>query len=56
MLRIGEAAKKYGISNRTLRYWEEMGILKSLRTENGYRYFDSDNISRINQRLIILQV
>ena len=49
MLRIGEAAKKYDISNRTLRYWEEMGILKSIRTENGYRYYDDENAARINQ-------
>ena len=43
MLRIGEAAKKYDISNRTLRYWEDMGILESKRTENDYRYYDDDN-------------
>jgi len=49
MLRIGEAAKKYSISNRTLRYWEDMGILKSTRTENDYRYYDDENISRIKQ-------
>jgi len=49
MLRIGEAAKKFDISNRTLRYWEEMGILQSTRTENGYRYYDSENTARIRQ-------
>lgn len=49
MLRIGEAAKKYGVSNRTLRYWEESGILKSYRKENGYRYYDHENVSRIEQ-------
>lgn len=49
MLRIGEAAKKYDVSNRTLRYWEETGILKSTRTENGYRYYDDENTERIKQ-------
>ncbi|MCL2703790.1 MAG: effector binding domain-containing protein [Defluviitaleaceae bacterium] len=49
MLRIGEAAKRFDISNRTLRYWEEMGILKSIRTENDYRYYDDENVMRINQ-------
>ena len=53
MLRIGEAAKKYDISNRTLRYWEEMGILKSTRTENGYRYYDSENTARISQIVLL---
>lgn len=42
MLRIGEAAKRFDISNRTLRYWEEEGILRSARAENGrsYSYID----------------
>lgn len=40
MLRIGEAAKKFDISNRTLRYWEEEGILNSTRTEKGYRFYE----------------
>ena len=53
MLRIGEAAKMYDISNRTLRYWEEMGILKSSRMENGYRYFDCDSMVRINQIVLL---
>ena len=53
MLRIGEAAKQYDISNRTLRYWEEMGILKSTRTENGYRFYDDENVSRIKQIVLL---
>ena len=53
MLRIGEAAKKFDISNRTLRYWEETGILKSTRTENGYRFYDGDNAARIRQIVLL---
>jgi len=49
MIRIGEAAKQFGISNRTLRHWEDMGILISTRTENDYRYYDNDNMARIKQ-------
>ena len=49
MLRIGEAAKRFELSNRTLRYWEETGILHSERAENGYRYYDSANELRIQQ-------
>ena len=49
MLRIGEVAEIYGISNRTLRYWEGAGILESYRKENGYRYYDKKNIMRIKQ-------
>jgi len=53
MLRIGEVAKKYDISNRTLRYWEESGILKSIRLDNGYRYYNDENVARINQIVLL---
>jgi DNA-binding transcriptional MerR regulator/DNA gyrase inhibitor GyrI len=53
MLRIGEAAKQYEISNRTLRYWEEAGILKSNRADNDYRYFNDENVMRINQIVML---
>jgi DNA-binding transcriptional MerR regulator len=53
MLRIGEAAKIFTTSNRTLRYWEEMGILKSTRAENDYRYYDDENAVRIKQIVLL---
>ena len=53
MTRIGEATKQFGISNRTLRHWEDMGILKSIRTKNDYRYYDDDNMVRINQIVLL---
>lgn len=53
MQRIGEVAKAYDISNRTLHYWEESGILKSCRMENGYRYYDDYNIIRIKQIMML---
>lgn len=53
MLRIGEAAKKFNISNRTLRYWEDEGILKSTRAENGYRYYDHESTIRIKQIVLL---
>ena len=49
MLRIGEIADQYGISRRTLRYWEANGILESVRGENGYRYYDAANMLRVRQ-------
>jgi len=53
MIRIGEAAKRFGISNRTLRHWEDMGILQSTRTENDYRCYDNHNMARINQIVLL---
>lgn len=49
MLRIGEVAKMFDVSNRTLRYWEDKGILKSTRAENDYRFYDDKNITRVKQ-------
>ncbi len=53
MQKIGEVAAAYNISNRTLRYWEEVGILKSYRKNNGYRYYDDSNIARIKQIIML---
>jgi DNA-binding transcriptional MerR regulator/predicted transcriptional regulator YdeE len=53
MQKIGIVAKKTGLSPRTLRFWEEANILKSVRAENGYRYYDEENIARINQIMIL---
>ncbi|MCL2478449.1 MAG: MerR family transcriptional regulator, partial [Treponema sp.] len=53
MLKIGEVAKQFNISNRTLRYWEEAGILESSRLENGYRFYDNENANRIRQIVML---
>jgi DNA-binding transcriptional MerR regulator len=53
IIKIGEIAARYEISNRTLRYWEEEGILSSIRMENGYRYYDDENILRIKQIMML---
>ncbi|MCL2187701.1 MAG: effector binding domain-containing protein [Defluviitaleaceae bacterium] len=53
MLRIGEVAKMYGISNRTLRHWEDVGVLKSTRAENGYRFYDEENAAKIRQIVLL---
>lgn len=42
-MRIGELAKRTGISTRMLRYYEEQDLLSSQRAANGYReYVDAD--------------
>ncbi len=53
MLKIGEAAKLFDISSRTLRYWEGEGILRSARAENGYRFYDDENATRIRQIVLL---
>lgn len=53
LVKIGEVAAQYEISNRTLRYWEEAGILTSIRMENGYRYYDEANMMRVRQIMML---
>lgn len=53
LVKIGEVALRYNISNRTLRYWEEAGILSSIRLDNGYRFYDDENITRIKQIMML---
>ncbi len=46
---IGLVAKESGVPIKTIRYYEELGLLKaSARTEGGFRLFNSDVIPRLN--------
>ena len=55
MLSIGQLAKKANVSNRTLRYYEELGlIVPKTRGENSYRYYDDSHLHRL-QTIKMLQ-
>ena len=42
-MNIGDVAEKSGLPPKTIRYYEEIGLVKPLRSANGYRLFlDSD--------------
>ena len=46
---IGSVAKESGVPIKTIRYYEELGLLKtSGRTEGGFRIFNSDVFARLN--------
>lgn len=48
--KIGDIAVAYNVSSRTLRYYEEIGILQSTRLGNSqYRYYNSEAINRLEQ-------
>jgi MerR family copper efflux transcriptional regulator len=47
MMRIGELASTTGESVRTLRYWEDEGLLEADRTDSGYRVFRPAMIDRV---------
>ncbi|GFE69118.1 heavy metal-responsive transcriptional regulator [Chroococcus sp. FPU101] len=46
---IGQVAKESSIPIKTIRYYEELNLLKATgRTEGGYRLFNSDVLTRLN--------
>src|SRR3712207_1631876 len=48
LLRIQEAAAELGLTTRSIRYYEEIGLLKpAARSEGAYRLFDADDIERL---------
>lgn len=53
LMKIGDITSKFGISHRSLHYWEDMGIIKSFRAENDYRYYDEENQQKIRQILVL---
>lgn len=48
LLQIGEVAEQVGLSLRTVRYYEEVGLVTpSSRTEGGFRLYSDDDVSRL---------
>ena len=51
-LSIGDAAQRLGVSVRTLRHYDEIGLVKpTLVGENGYRYYDWEAMALLQQVL-----
>lgn len=50
MLQIGEVADRTGVTQRTLRFYEERGLLKPpTRMEGGFRLYSEDDVARVTQ-------
>lgn len=43
-MRIGELARRSGASERSLRHYEQQGLLAPTRAGNGYREYDDDAV------------
>ena len=49
-LQIGEVAERTGVTQRTLRFYEEKGLLKPpSRLEGGFRLYSEDDVQRVEQ-------
>jgi DNA-binding transcriptional MerR regulator len=49
-LQIGEVADRTGVTQRTLRFYEERGLLKPpTRMDGGFRLYSEDDVLRVEQ-------
>jgi DNA-binding transcriptional MerR regulator len=47
-MQIGEVAERIGLSLRTIRYYEEVGLaVPSARSEGGFRLYVEDDVERL---------
>ncbi|MGP3533763.1 MerR family transcriptional regulator [Microbacterium sp. RD1] len=46
-MRIGEVARRAGVSTRALRYYEEQGLLAAERTHSGQRIYPASAVERV---------
>ena len=54
LIKIRDISNRYDITARTLRYYEDIGLLTSIRSDEvSYRMYDEDAIRRIEQILIL---
>jgi MerR family transcriptional regulator, thiopeptide resistance regulator len=56
-LKVGELARRTGLTIRTLHHYDEIGLLKpSLHTEAGHRLYTAADVSRLQQVISLRQL
>jgi DNA-binding transcriptional MerR regulator len=54
LLKIKDVSSKYDVTARTMRYYEDMGLIDSIRSDGyAYRMYDENAIKRLEQILIL---
>lgn len=54
LVKIREISMRYDVSARALKYYEDMGLLQSTRSDDyAYRLYDEDAVKRLEQILIL---
>ncbi|MFI0978197.1 MerR family transcriptional regulator [Streptomyces sp. NPDC021093] len=54
-MKIGELARRTGVSTRLLRYYEQQQLLHPQRESNGYRSYPEGSVERVEQIRGLLQ-
>jgi len=56
-LKVGDLARRTGLTVRALHHYDEVGLLKpSLRTESGHRLYTAGDVGRLQQILSLRQI
>lgn len=54
LIKITDLTNQLGISSRTLRYYEQMGLIHSVRRQfEKYRFYDRETIERVKQIMVL---
>ena len=54
LIKITDLTNQLGISSRSLRYYEQIGLVQSVRQEfDKYRFFDNENVERLKQIMVL---
>ena len=54
LMQIRDLAKRAGVTTRTLRYYEEQGLLDPERLPNGYRRYTDDDVETVRRIRFLL--
>ncbi|MEW9837092.1 Cu(I)-responsive transcriptional regulator [Mesorhizobium marinum] len=46
-MNVGTAARRTGLPAKTIRYYEDIGLISPARADNGYRDYSGDDIHRL---------
>ena len=46
-MNVGAAARRSGLPAKTIRYYEDIGLISPARAGNGYRNYSSDDVHRL---------
>lgn len=53
---IGDLAKRFKISQRSLRYYEELGLLNPVRSSGGFRVYAQHEVERLKTILLLKEL
>lgn len=46
-MNISDVAKRAGLPTKTIRYYEDIGLIRPMRSENGYRAFRESDLHKL---------